>query len=518
MQSKSILTGLSAAFLAAGISSQPLAAASLIKVAIGADIRSINPGVNRDGNTDGVVLNMVEGLVGYRANGTVGPLLAESVNLSDDKRTYTFKLRKDVKFHNGASLTSADVVWNWQRYMAPATDWRCRRDFDGSVGLKVEEVKAVDDYTVTMRLAEPSGLFLDGLARLDCGMTAIIHKDSIRADGSFDRPVGTGPFRFADRKIGQSVTLRKFDGYSSPPGDKSDGYLGKKQAEIDEVQFVVLPDASTTIAAMKTGDIDIAQVSVDSVKDFSGTKIKVLNTPTAAKYAYLFQTRDPLLSDAKMRQAIASALDLKEITAAVSNGLGTPNASAVYIGSLYHNDTQKKTYAYDEAKAKSLLKEAGYDGRAITMLANRNNEGHFQLAVVAQAMMQAAGINANIEVLDWATQLDRYQKGNYQMMSFSYSPRFDPALSYEQFSGPKATQSRKVWENPDALKIIDGASASSDEKERSRMFDDLHNRQLADTPLILVFNRVEVFAISPTVTGFEPWFASTPRLWNTRKQ
>ncbi|MFX8616583.1 ABC transporter substrate-binding protein, partial [Acinetobacter baumannii] len=85
--------------------------------------RSTNPGVNRDNTTDGVVLNMVEGLVGYRENGTVAPLLAKSVDLSEDGLTYTFQLRDGVKFHNGAPLTSADVLWSWQRYMDPKTDW-----------------------------------------------------------------------------------------------------------------------------------------------------------------------------------------------------------------------------------------------------------------------------------------------------------------------------------------------------------------------------------------------------------
>ena len=112
----------------------------MLTIAQPADIRSINPGVNRDNTTDGVVLHMVEGLVGYREDGTVAPLLAQSVSMSDDGLTYTFTLREGVKFHNGATLSSADVLWNWQRYMDPRSDWRCRSDFDGRNGLKVTDV------------------------------------------------------------------------------------------------------------------------------------------------------------------------------------------------------------------------------------------------------------------------------------------------------------------------------------------------------------------------------------------
>jgi peptide/nickel transport system substrate-binding protein len=90
----------------------PLAQAQSVTVALNADIRSTNPGVNRDDNTDGVELNMVEGLVGYRDNGTVGPLLAQKIDQSADGLTYTFHLRQGVKFHNGATMSSADVLWS----------------------------------------------------------------------------------------------------------------------------------------------------------------------------------------------------------------------------------------------------------------------------------------------------------------------------------------------------------------------------------------------------------------------
>src|SRR4051812_4387981 len=108
----------SAVALAASVAglSAPVAAQS-VTVAVAADLRSNNPGVNRDDNTDDFALQIVEGLVAYREDGTVAPLLAETVETSADGRTYTFKLRDGVTFHNGAPLTSADVLWSWNRYM-----------------------------------------------------------------------------------------------------------------------------------------------------------------------------------------------------------------------------------------------------------------------------------------------------------------------------------------------------------------------------------------------------------------
>src|SRR5690606_37000035 len=115
-------------------------------------------------------------------------------------------------------------------------------------------------------------------------------------------------------------------------------------------------------------------------------------------------------------------------------------------GSAFHSKLHDQGYQYDPAKAKQLLQEAGYKGQELVIQANKR--GHvpsYQAAVMVQAMLQAVGVNARIDVLEWATHLDRFNTGNFQLSSFSYSSRMDPALSYEQFSGDKAKQPRKVW-------------------------------------------------------------------------
>jgi peptide/nickel transport system substrate-binding protein len=99
-------------------------------------------------------------------------------------------------------------------------------------------------------------------------------------------------------------------------------------------------------------------------------------------------------------------------------------------------------------------------------------------------------------------------------MSFSYSARMDPALSYEMVSGPKDQQPRKVWENPEALQLIQDAMVTSDPKQRQAIFDKLHQLQIADVPLIVTYNGSEIAAVSDRIEGYKPWVASKPRLWN----
>ena len=165
-----------------------------LSVALNADIRGTTPGSNRDENTDMVILHLVEGLVAYRENGTVGPMLAEKVDVSKDGRAYTFTLREGVTFHNGATLTADDVAWSWKRYLDPETKWRCLKDFNGSGGIKIESIDVVDPRTVRFVIAEPGALFLANMARPDCGGAGILHPSSVAADGSWAGPVGTGPF------------------------------------------------------------------------------------------------------------------------------------------------------------------------------------------------------------------------------------------------------------------------------------------------------------------------------------
>ncbi|KAF1046802.1 MAG: Glutathione-binding protein GsiB [Herbaspirillum frisingense] len=485
-----------------------------IVVAQPADIRSTNPGVNRDNTTDGVVLNLVEGLVGYHENGSVGPLLAKSVDVSADGLTYTFKLRTGVKFHNGDTMSSADVLWSWNRYMNPKTDWRCRGDFDGRAGTKVLSATAPDAQTFVIKIDKPSAIFLDNLARTDCGMTAVLSKKSVKEDGSWDKPIGTGPYKLDEWKRGEYVTMSAFADYQSPPGAKPDGYLGAKKPQIPQVKFLVVPDMSTSKAGLQSGAIDAGQITASDVKELRANRNTSVIVPSeAGKNTLLMQTNDPVLKDERIRQAIALALDMKQIVEAASEGLAHVNNSAIYEKSMYYSAQQKKAYAYDPAKAKLLLQQAGYRGQPIVIQANkRAHVPSYAVAVLTQAMLQAVGINAQIEVLEWATQLDRYNSGNYQISSFTYSSRLDPALSYEQFAGDKTKQSRKVWDDPAAQKLIDQSFVESDVKKRQALFDQLHAMQLAKTPLIVLYNVTDAWAIRKRVNGYTVW-ESKPLMW-----
>jgi peptide/nickel transport system substrate-binding protein len=514
-RSGATLVGLATLALAwLAILSASAEAETLLRTRLNADIRSTDPGTNRDANTDAVMAHIVEGLVAFREDTSIGPMLAESWIVSNDGKTYSFRLRQGVKFHNGATMSADDVVWSLKRWLDPATQWRCLPEFGAGGIARIEKIEAPDPQTVAITLDQPTALFLPTLARPDCGQTAIIHKDSVGSDGKWIAPVGTGPFKLGEWKRGQYVDVVRFDGYATR-SEPRNGYTGAKIAEVDRVRFNIIPDSSAAKAGLLSGSLDVINsLSIPEIEDLrSRPDVKLSITPALGVTGILFQTTDPLLKDVRIRRAIALSLDTAEIVDNVMQGIVRPNNSALPIGSPFYGEVQSHGYTQDLSEARKLLAEAGYHGQPIKMIANKRYSYVFDSAVLVQAMAQAAGINIEIEVLDWAAQLDRYNKGDYQSMAFVFSARLDPSLSFEMLTGPKAAQPRKVWDNPEAEALLRQSMMTEDAAKRRALFDELHRRFIADVPMIVLFNVAELAALRKTVKGFAGWLYPEPRFW-----
>ncbi|MGZ2475253.1 ABC-type transport system substrate-binding protein [Sinorhizobium medicae] len=214
-----------------------------------------------------------------------------------------------------------------------------------------------------------------------------------------------------------------------------------------------------------------------------------------------------------MRRAMAMALDLDELVAAASNGTGEANGSMVSQDSVFFSDTQKKRLSYDVEAAKKELADAGYNGEPISIIANkRGNVPSFPAAVMAQAMMQQAGLNVQIEVLDYATQVDRRRSGNYQVISQSVAPRLDPALMYSFYVGDKDKNASLMWDDPKAIELMNAAYAEADQARRQKIFDEFHELMLKEMPGIFLYDMVDVWGATRKLKG-QPVWQSNARLW-----
>lgn len=484
-----------------------------IRVAIPSDLRGTNPGVDRDAITDDVLAHVVEGLVAFRNGLSVGLMLARGVQVSEDGRTYTFQLRDDVRFHNGAPLTSAEVKWSWQRYLDPATHWRCTSSYNGVEASKIIGIETPDRHTVVFSLDKPDGLFLKRMASFVCP-AAILHPDSVGPNGIWRAPVGTGPYRFAEWKRGQYALLTRFDGYV-PRSEPRDGYAGAKIPYADSLKWLIVPDSSAAMSALRSMQVDLAYFfppsELESARHESG--VAVHTTPALDWTTLLMQSTDPLLRDIRVRKAIAHAIDTRALSQMASYGLSVGNPSVVPAASQYYTPVHAEGYSYDPELSKRLLREAGYDGRPIRLQTNRRNERVYDSVIVVETMLRKVGINVRIEVLDWAVMFSNWQHGRFQLMVFNYSARPDPVLGYLAVLGTKRTQPTTQWESSRAASLLAEATATADENARTALFEQIHRLMLQDVPFVNLFNGSAIDVTLGRVAGYEVWSASKPRLW-----
>jgi peptide/nickel transport system substrate-binding protein len=512
------------AVVAALLTAMPVAGATAetryapLAMSISSDIRTTEPGVNRDSNTDVVLMHVVEGLMGSREDGSPAPLLAERVDISPDGRIYRFLLRHGVHFHNGAQLTSTDVIWSWRRYLDPSTGWLCLPQFDGSHGARIVSIEAPSPDVVIFELDRPHPMFLAYMATVTCGGSPILHSSSVNPDGSWRAPVATGPYRITSMKAGDYVELTAFQGYSSR-AEPRDGYTGGKVAYAPAIRFIVIRDAAARIAALMKGQIDVMSelTTPDILRLKRAPSVRIASAPGGSVNAVLIQSRDPLLADVRIRRALELSIDRRSVTLLATAGTGQLNASIVPASSRYYDAAQAIQTPVNIELARRLLAAAGYKGQEITITTNRRFTDLFDQALLVQAMARKAGINIRLDVTEWASQVNRYQNGSYQLMSFNYSARPDPYFNYEATLGDRAISARKVWSDPVAIRLLDAAGAEADPHKRQVIFDQLHRNMLNTIPLIVLFNPADVNGVRANVVGFQPWSLGRARLWGVQK-
>lgn len=348
------------------------------------------------------------------------PHLAEKIDISDDRKTFTFHLRQGVMFHNGKEMTSEDVVASMNRWFQ--VNKRAKRFFAESA------FAAVDGSTVTLTM--PSAK-VDTLHVLASWNTAVIMPKEV-VEGADEKGikeyVGTGPFKFVEWKQDQYVHVTKNDDYQSLDTVAS-GFTGKKEALVDDVYFHFVKDTATRGAGLQSGQYDIAmRLSTDDFERYDSDA----NIGIAKSYlGFLmmnYNKKAGVFTDVKMRHAVNAGINPTEIL------LGAyANPEFFELNSCYnlkeqadwYTDAGKEYYNQnDPEKAKALLKEAGYNGEEITLLAP--TVPSFQnAALIIQAQLQGLGMNAKVEAYDFATYAKkRLDENNWQIaiQPFSLNP------------------------------------------------------------------------------------------------
>ena len=353
-----------------------------------------------------VQYNIFETLTKINSDGTVSPLLAEKWEVSPDLKTYTFTLRKGVKFQNGEPFNGNAVKFSFERAGGEKSTNKDKRTF-----AMMDRVAVIDDYTVVIlnKQLDPDFLFLMGQA------TAIIVEPK-SADTNATKPVGTGPYQLSAWAKGSSVTLTKWDAYRNAAAIK-----------MKKVTFRFISDTAAQVAALLAGDVDaFVRVTPRSVPQFKGNaKFQVVVSGSRAKTILAINNKKKPLDDVRVRRAICAAIDRKAVIEGAADGYGAPIGSHYVPGAFGYVDTTGIN-PFNIDKAKALLAEAGVKTPLTLSLVLPPVPYARQGGEVIAAQLAKIGIVAKIENVEWAQWLSgTYTNKNYDLTIISHVEPFD---------------------------------------------------------------------------------------------
>jgi len=396
-----VLTGYQAGGAAPAPAPQPVRGGTLTLSILNALPHLDTNSVSQTAMTE-VTQNVYERLYERDATGKVQPLLVKESSLSPDGLTLTWKLHPNIKFHDGTPFNAQAVKWNFDRKIS-------KRQIQFNL-LPFQSIDVVDDLTVRVRLTRPaphlpSILSLGNLAMYSPRWVERVGDDAVRQGA-----VGTGPFILDEFRPQQIVRLKR-----------NPNYWRQGLPHLDEIVYRVADDINTRATMLAAGDVDLARdVSIPDVHRFRTTRgIKVVEGIGSRQYTIYINTRRPIMSDVRVRQAVNYAVDKENIIRTAMLGNGVPS-TAFLFGPRVNGWSDGGAYKFDQARARALLDEAGWrvgaggirqrDGQPLRMeFVTRRGAaaGDIEIAELVRGMLRDVGVDVRLNVHDTATLLTR---------------------------------------------------------------------------------------------------------------
>ncbi|MFT4174020.1 MAG: ABC transporter substrate-binding protein [Rhodocyclaceae bacterium] len=479
-----------------------VARAADLKIGLAADVSSLDPHFVNIAPNIAFSQHIFDALVHIDANGHYQPGLATSWR-AVDPTTWEFKLRRGVKFHDGSDFTAEDVIFSLDR---PATLTNSPGPFT-SYTKQIVAKQAVDPYTVRLKTAAPYGPL-----PLDINTIFIVSKKAAQNATTEDfnsgkALIGTGPFKFASFRRGESIEVVR-----------NDQYWGTKPAW-DRVTFKIITNDAARTAALLAGDVD----AIENVPTADIARLKTNNKIHLEQRAswrtifwHLDQFRDqspyitdkagkPLaknpLKDIRVRQAISKAINRQALVERTMEGLATPASNIVAPGILGHNDAVK-VEAYDVAGAKKLLADAGYpDGFAITLHGPNNRYiNDEQIVQTTAQLLTRAGIQTKVETLPLATYFGKARASEYSMSLLGWGSLAGDFALRTLLGTPNPDTGWGTWNwgkysNPKLDQLIAASLASVDDAKRAQIAREAAALALKDYALIPLHHQYATWAV-----------------------
>lgn len=458
-----------------------------VRIGQASDVLSFDPHKINDANTNTGLRHIYSTLIKLTTdNKFVGDLAETWTNL--DERTIEFKLRPNVKFHNGNILTAEDVKFSIERQKESSAAQHMVKD--------IESVEVIDDLTIRMNLFEPSAPLFANLTLANSGIISKDHFEKLEAAGKSldDDPNGTGPYKFKSFKSGDQTVLEKFD-----------DYFGEK-AKNDQLIFKIIPDGSARTIALETGAIDIlAEVNfVDVEKIIENSKLSLIDYASTQFEHVLINNQKEPFNDVKVRKAINHAIKRDDIIKVSANGQAIAADSYISKGAMGYSANISK-YDYDLEEAKKLLAEAGYPNGFDTSILVFNDQRN-RTAQILQASFGEIGINLKIEMVEKGAFYDKTNAGNYDLAILGWFADADPS---EIFDGMWHSQSlgetgnRQRYLNPEVDKLLEDASKEMNMEKRLVIYENIQKIITNDAGLVPVYYLNGLLAKQANLEGVE---------------
>jgi peptide/nickel transport system substrate-binding protein len=449
--------------------------------------------------------NIFNKLLKYDKNLDLEGEIAESWQVSADKKTITFKLKPNLQWADGKPLTSADVLWTWQAVIDPKTASPYSSDYE-----IVKEVKTPDALTFSVTYEKPFSPALDSWAGLQILPKHLLEGQNLHTTAFARKPVGSSYYKLVDWKHGENLKLSR----------NETSILG--QAKIDHLVSRIIPDSSAQFLELMADNID--SMSLDPIKYAriipARPKLQQklnLYKELGSGYIYLgFNLKRRPFNDARVRHAINYVIDKQEIIDGVYLGLGIDIASPYKPGTRWSNP-DLKPYPYDPAKAKQLLKEAGFtpnkdgilerDGKPFSfeIITNQNKERE-KSAVLIQRRLKDIGIQANIRVIEWASFISRFIKtGDFDVVILGWGLGVDPDQYSIWHSSQQAPGKFNFigYSNPKVDALLDKGREEFDPKKRQKIYHEFAAELYKDMPIVYLSAGYGLSAIHKRVKGID---------------
>jgi peptide/nickel transport system substrate-binding protein len=456
----------------------------------------------------GIPLNSVyDTLVFLSSDYKFVPGLAESWQISDDMMSYTFKLRKDVKFHDGTPFNAAAVKANFDRIVDPATKSAKAITMMGDY----KSTEVVDEFTAKVVFGKPFPTFLDSVAQVYLGMAS---PTALKKYGPADyqmHQVGTGPFMFSEKDYvpKDTIVLTKNPDYKWGPSI----FKHTGPAYLDRAVFKFFPDAATRAAALESGAIDvIGELSPqDMVRLKADPKYQVIVVPVAGPPLMVFiNSAKAPTDDLKVRQALLYATDRKAIVTTIFRGL-SPVAYGPWGSTSAGFDTSLTSmYPYDLNKAKALLDEAGWkpgadgirmkDGNRLSLDTYLQTWGFLsETGQILQAQLKMAGVDLKLQTVSFPAATEAATKGLHNLAPLNLSAT-DPSFLSALFSS-KGGYNWSKFNNADMDKLIDTAAVTKDDATRVGLYQKVQKMAMDQALLIPIRDYTNFNGASAKVKG-----------------